>query len=297
MNLAFTRAENAERNNLLVIYLRYTHLEIPVFTAILDMIRKMHQTITGVVSDSFTHPAFPDERLRTILQIESITTGTSMKSITVVCREGWTPDFQPERDNFLVDIPYTPGIPLIITYLLFTTLDETIVLSSNILIDMKMTLESEIHSNPDVKKIWSALQTGSVMGLLEEQALALIQEAKSTDALRSVSINGFNILSFDINRRKYKRYFVQFPVKIRHDGVVADANLENISRGGCIMKLSGSMDVQSNQSVMIQFPGFEITSSDVRCWKHGEGTCVRAIFDPPMEESQIRAIPGLRVLN
>ncbi|MBN1600698.1 MAG: PilZ domain-containing protein [Chitinispirillaceae bacterium] len=297
MDFTFTRAENVKCNNLLIIYLRYTHLEIPVFTAILDKIRKMHQTIAGVVSDSFTHPAFPDEKLRTILQIESITTGTSMKSITVVCREGWTPDFQSERDNFLVDIPHTPGIPSIITYLLFTTLDETIVSSSNILLDMKKTLESEIHGNPDVKRIFEALQIGGMTGQLEEQALALIQEAKSTDALRSVSINGFNILSFDINRRKYKRYFVQLPVKVRRNDIVADVNLENISRGGCIMKLSGSMEAQSDQNITIQFPGFEFAPFDVRCWQIGEDIYLRAIFDPPMEESQLRAILDLRGLN
>jgi hypothetical protein len=286
----FVQPENAKRNTLLTIYLRYTHLEIPVFTAILDRIWKMHQTITGLFNNSFMFPEFPDEGLRNVLQLESITTSTSSTSITIVFREGWAPAFQSERDNFLVEVPYTLGIPAIITLLLFSTLGEPMVSSSNILIDMKRTLESEIEDNQNIKKMYDALQQSSIKEQLAELAVSLIQVTKSIDALRSVSVNGFNILSFDINRRKYKRYFVQFTVRIGCNDEICDAIIENISRGGCVCKLSGPEEMRSGQNIIIQFPGFEMTPSDVRSWGSGGEFFIRAIFDPPMEESQLKEL-------
>jgi hypothetical protein len=56
------------------------------------------------------------------------------------------------------------------------------------------------------------------------------------------------------------------------------------------MKLSGAMEAKSDEGIIIQFPGFDLTSNDVRFWQSGDEAYLRAIFDSPMEESQLRAI-------
>jgi hypothetical protein len=288
--LKSNNSENASGNTLLTIYLRYTHLEIPVLTSILDRISKMHYTITSVFNNTFIFSDLHKEGLRNVLHLESISTGTSINSITIIFKEGWAPVFQSERDNFLIEIPYSLGIPAIITWFLFSTLNEAIVSSSNILIEMKKALEREIIENQNIKKVFDALQQNDIKELLVSQAVSLIQETKSIDALRSVSVNGFNMLSFDINRRKYKRYFVQFPVKIRRNNEIYAAIMENISRGGCVFRLPSAYEVESGENIAIQFTGFEINTSDVRSWKSGDEFFVRAIFDPPMEESLLKGL-------
>jgi hypothetical protein len=290
MDLTFKSNENARGTYLLTIYLRYTHLEIPVLTNILDRIWKIHQTITSAFNNTFMFPDYHKEGLRNVLQLESINTGTSIDSITIIFKEGWAPVFQSERDNFLVEIPYSLGIPVIITRFLFSTLNDAIISSSNMLLEMKKSLDREIMGNQYIKKMYDTLQQTNFKEQLMSQAISLIQETKSIDALRSVSVNGFNILSFDINRRKYKRYFVQVPVKIRCKNEICAAVMENISRGGCVFRLSCPFEVESGEKIAIQFTGFEISTSDIRSWKSGGESFVRAIFDPPMEESLLKGI-------
>jgi hypothetical protein len=135
-----------------------------------------------------------------------------------------------------------------------------------------------------------ALEKSGVRQQLEEQAMALVQRTKSIEAVRSLSINGVNILSFDVNRRKYKRYFVNFRVFVAVGGKTVTARALNLSRGGCVVKLEEPMVFPAKVNMTVQFPGADVTSSDVTLWNDRERSFARLIFDPPMEEGLLHAI-------
>jgi hypothetical protein len=293
MNELFDDNKNVAASSLLTVYLRYTHLDVSVFADILHRIYKMHQTIVGVVNNTFLFSDIYREGVRNVLHIDNLATATAGNSTIVKIKEGWSPAFQPATDDFLVEVPETLGIPSIIASLLVSTIDKAIVSNSNFLEGAEKTFAKEIEENKECKKIFDALQQSEVKGKLEEQALLLVQTAKSVEAVRSVSVNGVNILSFDVNRRKYKRYFVTIPVTIKISGVTYNATAKNISRGGCVMKLNDSRELSVDRNMVIQFPGCDLTPSEVTTWRNGDESFLRVIFSPPMEEGQLHAMVGL----
>ena len=283
MNGLFDDNKNSAVGSLLTVYLRYTHLDVSVFADILQGIYKMHQTIVGVFGNTFLFSDVYKEGVRNVLRIDSLATATAGNSTTIKIREGWAPAFQPAMDDFLVEVPETLGIASIIASLLVSTIDKAIVSNSNFLEGAEKTFAKEIEENKECKKIFDALRQSEIKGKLDEQALLLVQTAKSVEAVRSVSVNGVNILSFDVNRRKYKRYFVTVPVIIKMSGITYNVFVENISRGGCVMKLNDSREISADRNMVIQFPGCELTPSEVATWRNGDQSFIRAIFNPPME--------------
>jgi hypothetical protein len=278
---------NSANDSLMTVYIRFTHLDISVFADLLDRIYKMHQTIVGVFNNTYTFPELFKDGLRNILHIENITTGNS---ITMKIREGWAPAFQPDSDDFLLDIPKSLGVPAIIASLLVSTINKAIVSSGNFLEETKKALEKEISENKDCTTIFNLLQQGKVKEALDKQALSMVHAAKSVEALRSVSVNGVNILSFDVNRRKYRRFFINFPVQIAAKDVSMNATVLNISKGGCVLKLSETKEIRSDQDFTLHITGHKLKPSQVSIWRDGDRSFMRAIFNPPIEESQFQDI-------
>ena len=274
-------------DSLLTIYIRFTHLDISVFSDFLNRLHKMHQTIVGVFNNTFIFPEFFKDEVRNILHIESMATGNS---ITIKIREGWAPAFQPETDDFLVEIPKALGVPAIIASWLVSTIDTAIMPNSNFLEGTKKALEHQILENTDSAAIFNALRQRVVKEILDKQALSLVQGAKSIDALRSVSINGVNILSFDVNRRKHRRYFINLPLRIMTQGNAANATILNISRGGCVAQLNEIKEMQFAQDCTLLVSGHELKPSEISTWRDRGRSIVRAIFNPPIEESQFNAL-------
>jgi hypothetical protein len=293
MNELFNDNKNNPAGSLLTIYLRYTHLDVSVFADILQHIYKMHQTIVGVFNNTFMFSDVYKEGVRNVLYIDSLATATPGNSTTMKLKEGWAPAFLPATDDSLVEVPKTLGIPVIIASLLVSTIDKAIVSNSNFLEGAKKALEKEIQENKECKIVFDALQQSAVKRKLEEQALLFVQVTKSIEAVRSVSFNGVNILSFDVNRRKYKRYFMNLPVTIVANNATLSATIQNISRGGCVARLNDSREIPGGQPMILRFPECAVTSSEVATWKNGDKSFMRAIFSPPMEEGQLHSIVKL----
>ncbi len=287
-------SEDERGVSLLTIYLRYTHLDISVFADILHGIGKLHQTIVGVCNNTFMLSDLYKDGVRNILQFESINTGTSM---TIKIKEGWAPAFQPERDDFLVELPKSLGMPTIIAYLLVSAIDKMITGGSHFIEEKKKDLEVELMEDPERKAFYNSLQQGAVKEKLDENILSFIQGVKSIDAVRSISVNGVNILSFDVNRRKHKRYFTTIPVQVKSKDAVYDATVINISQGGCVAKLNNAKEIKVDRQFFIKFAGLELEPSEVSIWRDGDRSFVRAIFDPAMEESQFKEIMKQKALN
>jgi hypothetical protein len=289
MNGLFAGIGNGPPYSLMTIYIRFTHLDISVLAEFLGRLHAMHQTVVGVCGNTFAFPEHFKDEVRSILHIESVSSGNSM---TLRIREGWAPRFQPETDDFLVDIPKALGVPAIIAYLLVSTIDKAVVSNSNFLDGTKKALEQEILENPDCTAIFNLLQKSEVKRMLEEQALALVQGAKSIDALRSVSVNGVNVLSFDVNRRKHRRYFINIPVQIAARGVRFEATMVNISRGGCVAKLNEPKDIGAGKDIALHISGLEIRPAETAVWRDGDRLFVRAIFNPPIGEGPFKEMVG-----
>jgi hypothetical protein len=287
MNGLFAGIQNGPPHSLMTVYIRVTHCDISVFADLLGRIHALHQAMVGVCHNTFCFPEHFKDEVRNILHIESITTTNSM---TIKIREGWAPAFQPETDDFLVDIPKALGVSSILAYWLVSTIDTSIVSNSNFLDGTKKTLEQEILDNPDCTALFNSLQASEIKKTLDGQALTFVQAAKSIDALRSISINGVNILSFDVNRRKHRRYFINVPVRIMIKEGAFEATVVNISRGGCVAKLNESKDIKAGQSVTLQISGQELRSSEAAMWRDGDRSFVRAIFNPPVDEGQFKII-------
>jgi hypothetical protein len=287
MNGFFTGTQNGPPHSLMTVYIRVTHCDISVFADLLCKIHAMHQTMVGVRHNTFTFPEHFKDEVRNILHIESIATTNSM---TMKIREGWTPAFQPETDDFLVDIPKALGVSSIFAYWLVSTIDTSLVSNSNFLDGTKKTLEQEILDNPDCTALFNSLQASEIKKALDGQALAFVQGAKSIDALRSISINGVNILSFDVNRRKHRRYFINVPVRIVVKEGSFEATVVNISRGGCVARLNETRDIKAGQSVTLKISGQELKSSEAAMWRDGDRSFVRAIFNPPLDEEEFKVI-------
>jgi hypothetical protein len=290
MNGIFDNIGDNKPYSLMNIYIRFTHLDIAVLSDLLGRIHKMHQTIVGVFNNSFTYPQYVKDEVRNVLHIAGVSTGNS---ITIKIREGWSPAFQPETDDFLLEIPKALGVPAIITAALVSTIDKMIVSNSNFLEETKRSIEHEIRRNPDCAALFNTLRQTGTKEKLDGQALELVQGAKSIDALRSVSVNGVNILSFDVNRRKHRRYFMRLPVRIGNKTIAADAVVLNISRGGCIAQLNEAMDMRFDLDCTFQVAGKELQPSEISMWRDRDKAFVRVIFNPPLEEDQFNEILNL----
>jgi hypothetical protein len=274
-------------DSFLSVYIRYTHLDVSVFADILKGIYKIHQTIVGALNNTFMFSDVYKDGVRNVLHIDSVATGNSL---TLKIREGWAPAFQPASDDFLVEIPTVLGIPAIMASLLISTLEKTVLQNSNFLEGPKKALKKEIAENKDGKALFNAVQESNVNRTLHELVLSWIQSVKSIDAVRSVSINGVNMLSFDVNRRKFKRYFVNLPIQISVNDDTVNAVIVNISRGGCVFKFNESKKIRSDRDFSVQFSGCVLKPSAVSTWQSSGQSFVRAIFDPPMEENQFNEI-------
>ena len=287
MNGLFDLHDDDDGVSLLTIYLRYTHLDILVLANIVQWISKIHQTIVGVCNNTFMLSDLYKDGVRNILQFESINTGTSM---TLKIKEGWAPAFQPERDDFLVELPKTLGIPAIIAYLLVCAIDKMITGGNAFLEERKKDLETHLFEDAERVAFFNSLQQSAVKEKLEDNIASFIQGVKSIDAVRSISINGVNILSFDVNRRKYKRYFTAIPVHILSSGETYAATVINISQGGCVMKLNDPNKIKTDRHFLIKFAKNKLEPSEVSTWHDGDRSFIRAIFNPPMEESTFKEI-------
>jgi hypothetical protein len=273
--------------SLLTVYLRYTHLDITVFADIVRWISAIHQTIVGVCGNTFMISDLYKDGVRNILQFESVNTGTSM---TLKIKEGWAPAFQRERDDFLVELPKTLGIPAIIAYLLVSAIDKMITSGNAFLDEKKKDLEAHLFNDEGKRVFFNSLRQGAVKEKLDESIASFIQGVKSIDAIRSLSVNGVNILSFDFNRRKYKRYFTAIPVYLHNNGSPYAATIINISQGGCVIKLNGPGEIKIEGHIIIKCHGNELRPSEVSTWHDGDRSFIRAIFDPPLEESAFKAL-------
>ena len=287
MNLFQSFEDRSGNDSLLTVYIRFTHCDISVFSDLLSRLHKLHQAIVGIFNNTFTFPEFFKEEVKNILHIESIATGNS---ITIKIREGWSPAFQPDADDFLVDIPKALGVPALIASLLVSTIDKAVASSSNFLEGMKKVLEQQILGNPDCMAIFNALQQREIKEALDKETLSLVQAAKSIDALRSVSVNGVNILSFDVNRRKHRRYFINLPLRMMTRGNAVPATVLNISRGGCIAQLNESREMEFGRDCTLQFSKHELKPSEVSSWQDRGRSFVRAIFNPPVAEGTFKEI-------
>jgi hypothetical protein len=278
-------------NSYLTVYLRYTHLDLSVFSKIVKGIYKIHQAITAVVNNAFMISDVYKDGLRNVLHVDCVS-ATTNNSMEIKIREGWTPAFQPPSDDFLVDSSKVLGMPALITSQVISTMEKTVLANSNFLEGPKKRLMLEIEENKDCKAIFDAVQENSFSHYVSDLILSWIQTIKSIDAIRSVSINGVNILSFDVNRRKYKRYFVDFPASLSIDGDTISAFILNISRGGCVFKLDRFIDIKSASNTDIRFSEYKVKPSDITVWRNSDQSFARAIFDPPIEDMLLKKIMG-----
>jgi hypothetical protein len=287
MNGLFDLHDDDDGVSLLTIYLRYTHLDILVLANIVQWISKIHQTIVGTCNNTFMLSDLYKDGVRNILQFSSINTGTSM---TLKIKEGWAPAFQPERDDFLVELPKSLGIPAIIAYLLVSAIDKMITDGNAFLEEKKRDLETHLFEDAERGVFFNSLQQSVVKENLDENIASFIQGVKSIDAVRSISVNGVNVLSFDFNRRKYKRYFTAIPTHILSANETHAATVINISQGGCVIKINDPEEIKTDRHFQIKCTGFELEPAEISTWHDNDRSFIRAIFNPPLEESVFKAI-------
>jgi hypothetical protein len=182
------------------IYLKFDQLDNGDVVELLGGLDRLYNDIIGQPFNYYyRRPFFPEffYSFKNILEVQSIETG---QSIRFRFKEGWKPNIRIKKKELQIDVPRKLGIPLVVVYLLLTSVQKIAELRNEMLDNELKQLEIQMKKIEIYRKIEDQRNSNNKdedFVRLQRQADKTIEFLYYNNSINHVEINGLTIKSED----------------------------------------------------------------------------------------------------
>ena len=182
------------------IYLKFDQLDNGDVVELLGGLDRLYNDIIGQPFNYYyRRPFFPEffYPFKNILEVQSIETG---QSIRFRIKEGWKPNIRIKKKELQIDVPRKLGIPIVVVYLLLTSVQKIAELRNEMLDNELKQLEIQMKKIEIYREIEDQRDSNNKdenFVRLQRQADKTIEFLYYSNSINHVEINGLTIKSED----------------------------------------------------------------------------------------------------